>query len=101
MIKELTRSTEAFLHVLSVSTEEKSSLIDDRQFHSWMMSYMAQNSHVLTGSAIFNRTIKGNSQLAWRLCSLLITSLGGTGNGTGAQSVPVSTSSPFPTTPNK
>jgi len=100
-IKELTRDTQAFLHILSVSTEEKSSLIDDRQFHNWMMSYMAQKSEVLTESTIFKSTIMQNSQLAWRLCSLLITSLGGMDNGTGAHSVPIFTSSPFPTTPDK
>ena len=100
-IKELTRDTKAFLQVLSVSTEQKSSLVDDRQFHNWIMSYMAQKSELLTESIIFKSTIMQNSQLAWRLCSLLITSLGGMGNGTGVHSVPISTSSPFTTTPNK
>jgi hypothetical protein len=100
-IKGLTRDTETFLHVLSVSTEEKTSLVDDRQFHDWMMGYVAQKSDVLKESTLFKNAIMQNSELAWRLCSLLISSLGGTGNGTGAHSVPISTSSSLRTPPSK
>jgi hypothetical protein len=100
-INELTRDTEAFLHVLSVSTEEKTSLADDRQFHDWMMGYVAQKSEVLKESTLFKSTIMQNTEFAWRLCSLLISSLGGMGNGTGAHYVPISTSSPLRTPPNK
>jgi hypothetical protein len=100
-IKELTRDTETFLHVLLVSTDEKTSLVDDRQFHDWVMGYVAQKSEVLKESTLFKRTIMQNSELAWRLCSLLISSLGGMGNGTAAHSVPTSTSSPLRTPPNK
>jgi len=100
-IKELTRDTEAFLHVLSVSIEEKTSLVDDREFHDWMMGYVAQKSEVLKESTLFKSTIMQNSELAWRFCSLLISSLGGMGNGTGAHYVPISTSSSLRTPPNK
>jgi hypothetical protein len=100
-IKELTRDTKAFLHVLSVSTEEKTSLIDDRRFHAWMMGYVAQKSEVLKESKLFKTTIMENRELAWRFCSLLISSLGGMGNGAGAHYVPISTSSPLRTPPNK
>ena len=100
-IKELTRDNEAFLHDLSVSTEEKTSLVDDRQFHDWMMGYVAQKSEVLKESTLFRSAIMQNSELAWRLCSLLISSLGGMGDGTGAHYVPISTPSPLRTPPNK
>jgi hypothetical protein len=100
-IKELTRDTETFICVLSVSTEEKTSLVDDHQFHGWMMGYVAQKSEVLKESALFKSTIIENSELAWRLCSLLISSLGGMGNDTRAHSLPISTSSPLRTPPNK
>ncbi len=98
-IKQLTRNTEAFLHVLSVSTDKKTSLVDDHKFHGWMMSYVAQKSEVLKESAIFKRAIMQNSELAWRLCSLLISSLGKAGNDTRAHSIPFSTPSPLPTPP--
>jgi hypothetical protein len=100
-IKELTRDTETFLRVLSVSTEEKTSLVDDHQFHDWVMGYMAQKSEVLKESTLFKKAITQNSSLAWRLCSLLISSLGGMRNGTGDHCEPISTSSPPRTPPNK
>jgi hypothetical protein len=75
-IKELTRDTEAFLLVLSVSTEEKTSLADGPRFRNWMMGYVAQKSEELKKSTLFKRTIMQNSELAWKLCSLLISSLG-------------------------
>ena len=87
-IKELSRDTEAFLHVLSVSTEEKTGLVDNCQFHDWMVGYVAEESERLKKSTPFKRTIMQNSELAWRLCSLLISSLGGMGNGTGARTPP-------------
>ena len=75
-IKKLTRGTEAFLYVLSVSTEEKTRLVDNNQFREWMMGYMAKESEGLKELTLFKRTIMQNSELAWRLCSLLISSLG-------------------------
>jgi hypothetical protein len=83
-IEELTRDTEAFLLVLSVSTEEKTGLVDDPQFRHWIMGYVAQKSEVLKESTFFKEKIMQNSELAWRLCSLLISSLGKMSNGTGA-----------------
>jgi hypothetical protein len=100
-INELTRETEAFLRVLSVSTEAKTSLADDRQFRRWMMGYVRQKSEVLKESTIFKSTIMQNSELAWRFCSLLISSLVEMGNDTGVHSVPISTPSPLRTPPNK
>jgi hypothetical protein len=100
-IKELTRDTEAFLNVLWVSTEEKTRLVDNDQFRDWMMGYVGEKSEELKRSTLFKCTIMQNSELAWRLCSLLISSLGGMGNGTAAHSVPTSTSSPLRTPPNK
>jgi hypothetical protein len=100
-IKELTRDTETFLHVLSVSTEEKTSLVDDRQFHDWVMGYVAQKSEALKESTLFKKAIMQNGWLAWRLCSLLISSLGGMRNDTGAHCGPISTTSPLRTPPNK
>lgn len=87
-IEELTRNTEAFLHVLSVSTEEKTGLADNSEFRDWMVGYVAQESEVLKESTLFKRTIMQNSELAWKLCSLLISSLGGMGDGTGARTPP-------------
>jgi hypothetical protein len=74
-IKELTCNPEAFLHVLSVSTEEKTSLVDNPQFRDWMVGYVTQESKELKGSEPFKYAIMHNSELAWRLCSLLISSL--------------------------
>jgi hypothetical protein len=95
-IKKLTLDTETFLRVLLVSIEEKTRLVDDLQFRNWMMGYVAENSKALKESTLFKSAIMQNSELAWRLCSLLISSLG-IDNGTGAHS----TSSPPRTPPNK
>jgi hypothetical protein len=100
-IKELTRDTGAFLNVLSIATEEKTRLVDDHQFHGWVMGYVAQKSEVLKESALFKSAIMQDSGLAWRLCSLFISSLGRMSNGTGAHSVLISTSSPLHTPPKK
>ena len=100
-IKDLARGTPAFLHVLSVSTEEKTGLVDESEFHEWMMGYMAEKSEVLRESSLFKSTIMQNSELAWRLCSLLISSLGITDKSTGDHSMPTSASPPLHTPPNK
>jgi hypothetical protein len=88
-IKELNHNTEAFLSILSISSEEKTSLVDDRQFRDWMVAYMAQKSEILKESNLFKNAIVQNGELAWRLCSLLISSLVEIDNGTE----PISTSS--------
>jgi hypothetical protein len=100
-INELTHDTKTFLRILSVSAEEKTSLVDDRRFRDWMVGYMARESNELKESNLFKDAIMGDSWLAWRLCSLLISSLGGMGNGTGDHCKPISTSSPPCTPPNK
>ena len=100
-IDELTRDPKTFLRILWVSAEEKTSLVDDHQFRDWMVGYMAQESEVLKESNPFKDAIMGNSWLAWRLCSLLISSLGEMGNGTGDHREPISTSSPPRTPPKK
>jgi hypothetical protein len=87
-IKELTRDTEAFLDVLWVSTEEKTRLVDHPPFRNWMMGYVREKSKDLNESNFFRDTIMENSELAWRLCSLLISLLGGMGNGTRARTPP-------------
>src|SRR5437868_6184700 len=81
-IKELTRNTETFLGVLKVPTEEKTRLVDDHPFRNWIVGYIAQKSELLKGSTYFESEIMKDSGLAWRFCSLLMSSLGGTGNGT-------------------
>jgi hypothetical protein len=86
-IKELTRDTKAFLRVLSVSTEEKTRLVDHHPFRDWIMGYMAQKSEVLKQSTHFKSEIMSDSELAWRICSLLMSSLGGMGNGTGVSAL--------------
>jgi hypothetical protein len=75
-IEELTRSTRVFLDVLSESTEEKTSLVDDRLFHKWIVKYITKNSDALRESTLFQSAIMQNNELAWRLCSLLLSSLG-------------------------
>jgi hypothetical protein len=76
-------------------------LAEDRQFRRWMMGHVRQNSEVLKASKFFKKAIMENSELAWRFCSLLISSLVEMGNDTGAQSVPIFTPSPLHTPPNK
>jgi hypothetical protein len=92
-INELTHDTKTFLHILSVSAQEKTSLVDDHQFRDWMVGYMAQESKELKESNPFKDAIMGDSWLAWRLCSLLISSLS---NGTGDHWGPIPTPSPLP-----
>jgi hypothetical protein len=100
-INQLVHDTEAFLHVLSVSTDKKTSLVDNHQFHGWMIGYLAEKSEVLKESALFKSAIMQNSELAWRLCSLLISSVGGMGNDTRAHSLQTSTSSSLRAPPIK
>lgn len=100
-IKELVRDTKSFIHVLSASTDEKTSLVDNHQFHGWMMGYIAEKSEVLKESALFKSAIMQDSELAWRLCSLLISSLVGMGIDTRAHSLQPSTSSPLRAPPNE
>ena len=97
-IKELTRGTRAFLDVLSVSTEEKTGLVDDSNFRLWILDYVIQRSEVLIESTLFKSAIVQDSELAWRLCSLFISSLGERSNNHETHSVPLSMSTP-PYTP--
>jgi hypothetical protein len=100
-IKELTRNTETFLVVLSVSTDQKTSLVEDPQFHDWIIGYMAQKSELLQQSKLFKAEIMQNSELAWKLCSLLISLLGGMDNITAAHRVPTYTSTLLCTPPDQ
>jgi hypothetical protein len=75
-IKELARNSEAFIHVLKVSTEETTRLVDHTPFRDWIKDYTAQKSEVLNGSILFRSEIMQDGGLAWRFCSLLMSWLG-------------------------
>ncbi|KAF2814442.1 uncharacterized protein BDZ99DRAFT_473503 [Mytilinidion resinicola] len=99
-IKELTHDTKTFLTVLRVSTEEKSSLVEDRRFNDFLVKYIRKNAEVLKDSSFAKSTILQNSALGWNLCSLLLSSLGGTSDSARA-GVNDSTPSPLLTPPSK
>ncbi|KAF2500623.1 hypothetical protein BU16DRAFT_614348 [Lophium mytilinum] len=90
-IKELTRDTKAFLTVLSVSTEEKSSLVEDRQFNNFLVNYARNNANNLKDSSFAKSAILQNSALGWNLCSLLLSSIGGDSGGNDAGPSPLLT----------
>ena len=99
--KELTGDTQAFIDVLSVSTEEKTGLVDDSNFRPWILGYVTQRSETLTESTLFKGAIVQDSTLGWRLCSLLISALGEKSCGDARQSVPFFVSTPPYTPRNK
>jgi hypothetical protein len=70
--------------------EQKTSLVEDRQFHDWMMGHLAAKSEVLKESNLFKGVIMENSELAWNLCTLLISSLGGSSNRARGNYMPAS-----------
>lgn len=100
-IKDLTHDTKSFLIVLAASTEQKTSLVEDPQFHDWIMGYLAEKSEVFKESKFFKGAIMENSELAWKLCALLMTSLSGKSNRARGHYVPVSSFTPVQTPPSK
>jgi hypothetical protein len=68
-VKQLTSNTLTFIDVLKVS-------VDDSHFRKWITTYIADNRDKLLDSKAFKDAVMANNELAWKLCSLLMSTIG-------------------------
>lgn len=72
-IQKSARDVPTFINV--AVRAEKARLIDEQRFRTWLVDYIAQHAERLMESAVLRESMEGGGEVAWRLCSLLMSSL--------------------------
>jgi len=86
-VKQLTLNTLTFIDVLKVS-------VDDSHFRKWITTYIADNRDKLLDSKAFKDAVMANKELAWKLSSLLMSTIGDQEGHAGSHHLPTSNKSP-------